>query len=69
MAILHEFALFAQEKQGPIWKGASGDLAKAKEQAQRFADRDGCEYFIFSLRDFTEVARAFPKSGRKRKAG
>jgi hypothetical protein len=52
--------LFAQHKAGPLCKGFFTDLKEAKQQAQQLANRDGCEYFIFSFVHFIEVARVFP---------
>jgi hypothetical protein len=60
MAYKPEFGLFLQDKEGPLWRGFYADLDEAKRTAQKLANEEGFEFFIFSLKDFTEVARAFP---------
>jgi len=55
-----EFGLFVENEEGPLWRGFYADLDEAKRTAQNLANEEGLEFFIFSLKDFTEVARAFP---------
>jgi hypothetical protein len=55
-----EFGLFLQEQDGALWRGFFSDLDEAKRAAQRLANEERFEFFVFSLKDFTEVARAFP---------
>ena len=55
-----EFGLFIQDEEGPLWRGFFADLDEAKRTAQKLANEERFEFFVFSLKDFTEVARAFP---------
>ena len=55
-----EFGLFIQEQDGALWRGFFADLDEAKRTAQKLANEERFEFFVFSLKDFTEVARAFP---------
>ncbi len=60
----HQFGLFVQHENGSLWKGFFTDLEEAKRQAQELANRDALEYYVLNFRDFTEVARAFPRNSR-----
>jgi len=55
-----EFGLFVQDEDGALWRGFFADLDEAKRTAQKLANEERFEFFVFSLKDFTEVARAFP---------
>jgi len=56
-----EFAVFSQDDKGPMWRGFFHDLGSAKARAQQLAIEEGLEFFVFSLRNSTEVARFFPR--------
>jgi hypothetical protein len=60
MAHEPEFGLFIEDEKGPLWRGFFADLDEAKRTAQKLANKERFEFFVFSLKDFTEVARAFP---------
>ena len=61
MPSFHEqFAVFAQTAKGPLWKEFCDNSAQAKVKAQRLADCERTEHFVFSLLSFSEVFRAFP---------
>lgn len=55
-----DFGLFIKDEEGPLWRGFFADLDEAKRTAQKLANEEGFEFFVFSLKDSTEVARAFP---------
>ena len=57
-----EFGLFQSDVDGPLWRGCFGDLDEANRQAQKFADNEGLEFFVYSFRDLIEVARFFPSA-------
>ena len=61
MPSVDEFAVFAQDERGPVWKEFCLDLEAAKAMAQKLAIEEGLEFFVFSLKDSSEVARFFPK--------
>ena len=52
----------ADEKQGPLWKMFVVDLDTAKLKAQQFAIDERVEFFVYSFRDCSEVARFFPEA-------
>ena len=54
------YALFGQERSGPLWKEFCTDLETAKRLAQEFADREGLPHFVFDLSRQAEVFRASP---------
>jgi hypothetical protein len=56
-----EFAVFSQDEKGPLWRQCFLDLESAKRKAQELAIEEGLEFFVFSLKDSSEVARFFPK--------
>lgn len=53
----NQFGLFIQGDKGPLYWGFFDDLEAAKKAAQEGADKEGLEFFVFSFKDFTEVAR------------
>ncbi len=58
-----QFGVFKDDKKthdGPVWRGFFHELATAKLQAQKFADEEDCEFFVFSFVNYSEVARIFP---------
>jgi hypothetical protein len=61
MSLEEEFAIFAQDEKGPMWREALPDLDTAKVKAKRLAMDEGVEFFVFSFKDAREVARFFPK--------
>lgn len=66
---IDEFAVFAQDEKGPMWRAAAARLEEAKRLAQQLADREGIEFFVFSFRTAREVARFLPHSRRGRPEG
>jgi len=56
-----DFALFSQDGQGPMWRESFADLETAKAKAKQLALDQGLESFVFDLKDFSEVARFFPR--------
>ena len=61
----HSFGLFMEDKKGPLWRGFFDDLTCAKKAARELAEREGFEFFVFSFKTYTEVARAFPVRRRR----
>jgi hypothetical protein len=55
-----QFAVFRQDEKGPLWQGFFTDLEEAKRHARKGADNEGLEFFVYSLADFSEIARFFP---------
>ena len=64
-----EFAVFAEEEGGPIWRADAPGLEEAKRLAQQRADQEGIEFFVFSFRTASEVARFRPHPKRGRREG
>ena len=56
----YPFAIFDDDGIGISWRVSSTDLDEAERQAQKLADAEGCEFFVYSFTHFAEVARAFP---------
>ena len=56
-----EFAVFAQEEDGPAWRDFLLEVEAAKAKAQELARREGMEVFVVSFNDGREVGRFFPK--------
>jgi hypothetical protein len=63
----HEFGLFQDDDGGPLWRASFAELDEAKHHAQKFADDEGREFFVYSFKSYSEVARLFP-SRRKNEA-
>ena len=61
-----EFAVFSQDEKGPMWRQCFLDLGSAKARAQELAIQEGLEFFVFSLKNYSEVARFFPNRRQKR---
>jgi hypothetical protein len=61
-----EFVLFKRDETGPRWRGAFDEFMAAEQAAREFAGAESGEFFIFSFREYREVAK-FP--GLKPKAG
>ena len=47
-----------------MWRESAADLNEARRNAQRLADDEGVEFFVYSFRSFTEVARLFPSRSK-----
>jgi hypothetical protein len=47
MVLEPHFDLFRQDEKGPLWQASFATLDDAKRQAQRLADVEGYEFFIF----------------------
>ena len=56
----NRYAIFRDDKDGPVWREFSTDLITAKINAQRLADAEQLEFFVFDFEDISEVARLFP---------
>jgi len=61
-----EFAVFSQDEKGPMWRQCFLDLGSAKARAQELAIQEGLEFFVFSLKNSSEVARFFPNRRQER---
>ena len=62
----YPFAVFSQDRAGPLWRGFFNDLDAAKQKAKTCVDEDGVEAFVFSFTSASEVARFFPsRMGRE----
>ena len=59
-----QFGIFIDDGQGPMWRAFVTTLEEAKFQAQRLADAEGCEFFIYDFNGFSEIARMFPSSDK-----
>lgn len=59
---LHRYGVFSQDGAGPLFQDSLADREEAKLQAQNLADKEDCEYFVFDLYRFIEVARVSPPS-------
>jgi hypothetical protein len=61
-AVPEEFDIFAQsEGEGALWRGSASTLEEARARAQQLAIEEGKEFFVFSFKDASEVARYFPR--------
>jgi hypothetical protein len=60
-SVLEDFGVFAQEKDGPLWRGSAATLEEARAKAEQLAIEEDKEFFVFSFKDASEVARCFPK--------
>jgi hypothetical protein len=58
----YDFAVFAEDGKGPMWRHAFSELEPAKAKAKELADQEGLEFFVFSCKDCSEIARFFPSS-------
>jgi hypothetical protein len=43
-----------------VWRASFADLDEAKRKAQKFADEERQEFFVYRLKDYSEIARVFP---------
>jgi hypothetical protein len=55
------FAVFAQDERGPLWREGFHDAETAKTKAKQLAFNEGLEFFVFSFINYSEVARFFPQ--------
>jgi len=55
-----QFGLFEDGEAGPLWRGFFASLDEAKLHAQALADKEGQAFFIFNLKESSEVARLHP---------
>ena len=56
----HPFGLFVQTDKGPLWRRFFSDVEEARRTGQALANKESIEFFVFSFKDFTEIARFFP---------
>jgi hypothetical protein len=63
-----QYGLFIHDKEGPLCKAFFPDLEEATSQAQNLADKEGCEYFVFDLVRFVEVAHCYPPQSPERRS-
>ena len=59
-----QFGLFEDGEAGPLWRGFFSSLDEAKLHAQALADKEGQAFFIFNLKDSSEVARLYPMNAK-----
>lgn len=57
----NQFGLFSQDEKGPLWRAFFSDLEDAKRKAQKLADLEGLEFFIYDFELDGEVARFYPR--------
>ena len=62
---MDQFGLFQDDEKGPMWRASFSDLKKATLQAQKSADNEQVEFFVYSFRTFTEIARVAPTQPRQ----
>ena len=55
-----QFGLFQDDHDGPLWRASFADMDEAKRRGQKFADDEGEEFFVYSFKNYSEVARLFP---------
>jgi hypothetical protein len=55
------FAIFVEDRQGPLFKEFCADIAEARRKAQELADREGFPCLIFSFDKSRQVGRFKPK--------
>jgi hypothetical protein len=55
------FALFLEDRNGPLWRQNCRDLEEAKRKGQELADSEGLPCFIFSYHDCRELSRFEPQ--------
>ena len=54
-----QFGVFKDDGHGPMWRASFAVLAEAKSQAQKFADAERQELFVFNFADSSKIARSF----------
>ena len=59
------YGLFIEDGEGPLCKGFFASLEEAKIAARRLAEEDRCQYSIFALFLYVEVARISPSKSSK----
>ena len=59
-----QFAIFQEDREGPMWHGYFSDLENAKVTAQRLADQDRVVFFIYCFKRYVEVGRFRPAERR-----
>jgi hypothetical protein len=52
-----------------MWRATIAGLEEAKRLAQKLTDEEGIEFFVFSFRTLSEVARCVPNPNRGRREG
>jgi hypothetical protein len=62
----HQFGLFQDNDDGPVWRGAYSNLEQAKLEAQKCADLENKEFFVYCFNNYAEVARLFPSKRKPR---
>lgn len=60
MASDHQFGVFLDDRKGPMWREYFQDIEMARNYAQKSADEEASEFFIYSFQNFSEVGRKFP---------
>ena len=61
MASDHQFGVFQDDRNGPIWREFFQDIEMARNHAQKSADERASEFFIFSFWNFSKAGRKFPR--------
>lgn len=62
-----QFGLFQDNEEGPVWRASFADFEQATREAQKLADAEGREFFVYSFNNYSEVARSVPV--RRRRSG
>jgi hypothetical protein len=55
-----QFGLFQDDDDGPLWRASFDDLDEAMHNGQKLADDERHGFFVYSFKDYREVARFFP---------
>ena len=52
--------MFKREERGPRFRGSYALFAAAERLARESAIAEGCEFFVFSFKEYRELASFFP---------
>jgi hypothetical protein len=55
-----DFAVFVQDERGPLWREDFLDAETAVTKAKQLALDEELEFFVFSFKDYSVVARFLP---------
>lgn len=64
-----QFGLFQDDGKGPVWRASFSDFAAAKLQAQKLAEAEHAEFFVYCFKTFSEIARVFSPKRAAAKLG
>jgi hypothetical protein len=57
----HPFALFVEDRKGPLFRGYCDDLREANCKAQELADHEGFPFVVFSFTQARQLGRFEPR--------